>query len=110
MIFAILLNEVKNGPVRKFVQTFTTLPNFISWVIIFSLAFALFSTDGLLTTLMVKVGIMDEPVSLLSSKDSVYWFQTFLAQWKVLGWNSIIYLAAIAGIDQERDISAVLFM
>ena len=102
MIFAILLNEVKNGPVRKFVQTFTTLPNFISWVIIFSLAFALFSTDGLLTTLMVKVGIMDEPVSLLSSKDSVYWFQTFLAQWKVLGWNSIIYLAAIAGIDQEQ--------
>ena len=49
MIFAILLNEIKSGPVRKFVQTFTTLPNFISWVIIFSLAFSLFSTDGLMT-------------------------------------------------------------
>ena len=44
MLFAILLNEIKNGPVRRFVQTFTTLPNFISWVIIFSLAFSLFSS------------------------------------------------------------------
>lgn len=102
MIFAILLNEIKNGPVRKFVQTFTTLPNFISWVIIFSLAFALFSTDGMMTALLVKLRIMDEAQSVLSSKESVYWFQTFLAQWKMLGWNSIIYLAAIAGIDQEQ--------
>lgn len=102
MIFAILLNEVKNGPVRKFVQTFTTLPNFISWVIIFSLAFALFSSDGMLTSAMAKLGIMEEAQSLLSSKESVYWFQTFLGQWKTLGWSSIIYLAAIAGIDQEQ--------
>ena len=102
MIFAILLNEIKNGPVRKFVQTFTTLPNFISWVIIFSLAFALFSTDGMMTALLVKLRIMDEAQSVLSSKESVYWFQTFLAQRKMLGWNSIIYLAAIAGIDQEQ--------
>ncbi|MDO5423543.1 MAG: ABC transporter permease subunit [Eubacteriales bacterium] len=100
MLFAILLNEVKNGPVRKFIQTFTTLPNFISWVIIFSLAFALFSTDGILTTLPVKLGIVDKAQSVLSSKESVYWFQTFLGQWKSLGWSSIIYLAAIAGIDQ----------
>lgn len=102
MFFAILLNEIKNGAVRKFVQTFTTLPNFISWVIIFSLAFGLFSTDGMLTQAFVKLGITDEAQSILSSKESVYWFQTFLAQWKTLGWNSIIYLAAIAGIDQEQ--------
>lgn len=102
MIFAILLNEVKNGPVRKFVQTFTTLPNFISWVIIFSLAFSLFSTDGLLTSAITKITGAERAQSILSSKESVYWFQTFLAQWKTLGWNSIIYLAAIAGIDQEQ--------
>lgn len=102
MFFAILLNEIKNGAVRKFVQTFTTLPNFISWVIIFSLAFGLFSTDGMLTQAFVNLGLTDEAQSILSSKESVYWFQTFLAQWKTLGWNSIIYLAAIAGIDQEQ--------
>ena len=102
MIFAIMLNEIKNGPVRRFVQTFTTLPNFISWVIIFSLAFSLFSRDGLLTGLLCKIGIFEEGKSILSSNKSVYWFQTFLAQWKTLGWSSIIYLAAIAGIDQEQ--------
>ena len=102
MIFAILLNEIKSGPVRKFVQTFTTLPNFISWVIIFSLAFSLFSTDGLLTSVFTKLTGAEQAQSVLSSKGSVYWFQTFLAQWKTLGWNSIIYLAAIAGIDQQQ--------
>lgn len=102
MIFAILLNEIKSDPVRRFVQTFTTLPNFISWVIIFSLAFALFSTDGMITGNIVKMGIADQAKSVLSSNESVYWFQAFLAQWKMLGWNAIIYLAAIAGIDQEQ--------
>lgn len=56
----------------------------------------------MLTQAMVNLGITDEAKSVLSSKESVYWFQTFLAQWKTLGWNAIIYLAAIAGIDQEQ--------
>lgn len=102
MLFAILLNEVKNGPVRKFVQTFTTLPNFISWVIIFSLAFTLFSSDGLVTGLLTSIGIGSAEKTLMGDNDMVYAFQTFLGQWKTLGWNSIIYLAAIAGIDQEQ--------
>lgn len=101
MFFAILLNEIKCGPVRRVVQTFTTLPNFISWVIIFSLAFSLFATDGVVTTLIARI-TGSEVNSILSSGDSVYWFQTALGIWKSLGWSSIIYLAAIAGIDQEQ--------
>ena len=102
MFLAILLNELRNGPVKKFVQTFTTLPNFISWVIIFSLATALFASDGIITMLAVKLGLGDASNSLLGSNEAVYWFQSFLVQWKTLGWNSIIYMAAIAGIDQEQ--------
>lgn len=102
MLFAILLNEVKNGPVRKIVQTFTTLPNFISWVIIFSLAFTLFSSDGLITTMLLKIGIGTEGQNLLGDGNVVYIFQSLLGLWKGLGWSSIIYLAAIAGIDQEQ--------
>lgn len=101
MFFAILLNEIKCSPVRRVVQTFTTLPNFISWVIIFSLAFSLFATDGVVTTLIARV-TGGEVTSILSSGESVYWFQTALGIWKSLGWSSIIYLAAIAGIDQEQ--------
>ena len=102
MFFAILLNEVKNGPVRKIVQTFTTLPNFISWVIIFSLAFTLFSSDGLITTMVLKIGIGTDGQNLLGDGKAVYIFQSLLGLWKGLGWSSIIYLAAIAGIDQEQ--------
>lgn len=102
MIFAILLNEIKNGPVRKIVQTFTTLPNFISWVIIFSLAFTLFSSDGLITAGLVKLGVYAEGQNLLGDGDKVYLFQSLLGLWKGLGWSSIIYLATIAGIDQEQ--------
>ena len=102
MFLAIFLNELRNGPVKKFVQTFTTLPNFISWVIIFSLATALFASDGIITILAVKLGLGDASNSLLGSNEAVYWFQSFLVQWKTLGWNSIIYMAAIAGIDQEQ--------
>ena len=102
MFFAIVLNEVKNGPVRKIVQTFTTLPNFISWVIIFSLAFTLFSSDGLITTMLLKIGIGTDGQNLLGDGNAVYIFQSLLGLWKGLGWSSIIYLAAIAGIDQEQ--------
>ena len=101
MFFAILLNEIKCGPVRRVVQTFTTLSNFISWGIIFSLAFSLFATDGVVTTLIARI-TGSEVNSILSSGESVYWFQTALGIWKSLGWSSIIYLAAIAGIDQEQ--------
>lgn len=101
MIFAILLNEIRSSKLQKFVQTFTTLPNFISWVIIFSLAMGLFASDGLVTGFINKLGLVKDANSLLTSNSSVYWFQTFLGQWKGLGWSSIIYMAAIAGIDQE---------
>lgn len=101
MLFAIFLNEVNHSKARRFIQTFTTLPNFISWVIIFSLAMALFASDGLATDFLTKIGLLNDSNSLLTSDSAVYWFQTFLSQWKMLGWNSIIYMAAITGIDQE---------
>jgi putative aldouronate transport system permease protein len=100
MIFAILLSEIKNLRYKKVVQTFTTIPNFISWVIVFSLGFMIFSSDGLLASIYMAFG-KTPPSSILGDVRAVYWFQTALSQWKVLGWNAIIYLAAIAGIDQE---------
>ena len=108
MFFAILLNEVKNGPVRKIVQTFTTLPNFISWVIIFSLAFTLFSSDGLITTLLLKIGIGTEGQNLLGDGNAVYIFQSLLGLWKGLGWSSIIYLAALSGVSKELQEAAIV--
>ena len=101
VVFAIMLNEVRHRSYAKFVQSITTFPNFISWVIVYSLAFSLFSTDGVINTILMNLGIIDRATNVLSDADAVYWFQMCLNIWKSLGWNSIVYLAAISGISQE---------
>lgn len=101
LVFAILLNEVPHKGYSKFVQSITTFPNFISWVIVYSLAFSLFSTDGVINSILMGLGVISKPTNVLSSASSVYWFQTCLGIWKSLGWSSIVYLAAISGIPQE---------
>ncbi len=95
MLLAILLNEIPSKRFRKLSQVVTTLPHFISWVIVYSLAFALFSSEGLLNQLHGGTQ------SVLTNRNAVYWFQTLVTIWKGLGWSAIIYIAAIAGIDQE---------
>ena len=99
MLFAILLNEIKLVRFRKIVQTMTTLPYFIGWVIVFSLAFSIFASDGVLNQVFVILGRGKQ--SVMTDPKAVYWFQGSISIWKGLGWNAIIYIAAIAGIDQE---------
>ena len=71
MIFAVFLNEIRCVPFRKFVQTVTTLPNFISWVLVYSVAFSLFNSTGMMNTLLMNLGIIKEPVLFLQSADNV---------------------------------------
>lgn len=108
MIFGICLNEIKFEKFKKLVQTVTTFPNFISWTIVFSLAFQMFSFDGVVSNVLMQLGLSDKPYSILADAGAVYWFQTFIGLWKGLGWSAIIYLAAISGIEQEiYDVAAV---
>lgn len=95
-LFAILLNELKSNRYRKFAQTATTLPHFISWVIVYAITYALFTTDGIVNQFLALFG---KSQKLLIDKNAVYGFQTSIWIWKNLGWKSIIYIAAIAGID-----------
>lgn len=101
LIFAILLNEVKSVRFKKIVQTFTTIPHFVSFVIVYSLAFSLFSTEGVVNTILIDIGLIDSPTNILANKDLTWIFQTLLTVWKSFGWNAIIYFAAITGIDSE---------
>jgi ABC-type polysaccharide transport system permease subunit len=101
VILAIMLTEANSTKFKKLVQTTTTLPNFISWVIVFSLGYNILYSEGVLNRLLMGLGITKEPVLLLANFNAVYFFQTFLGVWKGAGWGSIIYLAAIAGIDTE---------
>ena len=99
MLLAILLNEINSTRFRKAAQVITTLPHFISWVIVYSVFFAIFSTEGMLNQVLQMMGVKKQ--SILTDRNAVYWFQALITQWKGVGWGSIIYIAAIAGIDQE---------
>lgn len=101
MFFAVFLSEMKSKQFQKVIQTVTTLPNFISWVILFSLATSIFSTNGLFNTVFMDLGWIDSPTNILNSSRHVWLTQVLLQQWKGMGWSAIIYFAAIAGIDQE---------
>lgn len=100
MVFAIMINEVQSTKFKKFVQTVTTLPNFISWIVVFTLAFAMFSSDGMVNNVIKAFG-GTQTINPLGDNDHAWMFQWALATWKTLGWSAIIYIASIAGIDQE---------
>ncbi|WP_066716593.1 ABC transporter permease subunit [Clostridium sp. Marseille-P299] len=101
VVFAIFISEIKCKWFKNFVQTFTTVPNFISWVMVYSVAFSLFSNTGMVNAIFQNIGIIDAPIKFLDS-DSHTWLSMILwYTWKSLGWGAIMYLAAIAGVDQE---------
>lgn len=106
VLFAIFLNEIKSKWFKNIVQTLTTLPNFISWVLVYTIAFSLFSSTGLVNTLLEHYGIITEPVKFLDSDKHTWLIMCLWGIWKGLGWGAIMYLAAIAGIDPELYESA----
>lgn len=99
IILALLLNEVRNLKFKKFVQTSIYLPHFLSWTIIVSLTFFLLSKEqGLINKIAMEIG--KESTAYLFSKAWIYPIIMLQSVWKGVGWGSIVYLAAIAGIDQ----------
>ncbi len=100
-LFAILLTEVRCTRLKKGIQTMITLPHFVSWIIVSALCFSLFSTNGMVNQLLHSLGYAGKPVNVLGNADTAWTFMTALDIWKEVGWNSIVYLAAIAGIDEE---------
>ena len=101
MIFAVFLNEIRSVPFKKFVQTVTTLPNFISWVLVYSIAFSVFNSTGAVNSVLMNMGIIDEPIMFLQSSSHVWSKQWVWLTWKNAGWAAIMYIAAITGIDES---------
>lgn len=107
IILALLLNELKSTRYRKVVQTIIYLPHFVSWVIMYSLLFSLFSiTSGLVNKLLISLGMPS--INLLSNPGMFYPMLYGTSIWKEAGWGTIIYMAAIAGVDQEMYEAAYL--
>ncbi len=99
---AIMLNELRFNRFKRVSQTILYLPHFLSWVIIASVALTLFKPEtGLVNTLMMNAGWIDQGIPFLTEK--WHWAVTYLliGVWQNMGWGTIIYLAAITGIDAE---------
>lgn len=100
IVFALLLNEVRNKKFMKTVQTISYLPHFLSWVVVSGLLVTLLSTDnGLINIIREAMG----RESIMFLGDPRYFRQVLVVSdiWKGIGWGSIVYLAAISGVDQE---------
>ncbi|MCL1866675.1 MAG: ABC transporter permease subunit, partial [Oscillospiraceae bacterium] len=99
MVFAIFLNEVRANRPRKLVQVLTTIPNFISWVLVYSVAFAIFSAEGFLNWVLINLGTVETGTNHLINSDSIWLKMWLWNTWKGLGWSAIIYIAGISSID-----------
>ncbi len=103
IIFALFLMEIKSSKFRRLVQTLTTLPNFVSWVLVYSIAWAMLSVeDGFVNRLLIAANLIDTPVNFLTSSKHVWLTMTGYGIWKGLGWSAIMYIAAITAIDHEQ--------
>jgi putative aldouronate transport system permease protein len=107
MMFAIFLAEITSKKYKKLVQTATTIPNFISWVLVYAVAYALFSVgDGFFNRLLTMAG--KEQINFLADTKNMWIKMWAWGTWKGLGWSAITYLAAIAGIDKQLYEAAVV--
>ncbi|MEF2243684.1 MULTISPECIES: ABC transporter permease [unclassified Paenibacillus] len=106
LILALLLNEVMKMWFKRSLQTLLYLPHFLSWVIVGGIFINLLSIDGVLNTLLSFVGI--QPIDFITRPE---WFRGVIVSigiWKSIGWGTIIYLAALAGINPNLYEAAVV--
>jgi putative aldouronate transport system permease protein len=101
ILLALMLNEVRNIKFKRVVQTISYLPYFISWVVASSIVYMTLSPSGVLNELMIKLGLVEKGISFMGDPKYFYGVVGISHVWKNVGWNAIVYLAAMAGIDQE---------
>jgi putative aldouronate transport system permease protein len=102
VVFALLLNEIGSGFFKKLTQSVSYLPHFISWVVVSGIWYKILSYDsGLVNELLLRLGMIREPI-LFMGQGSLFIGVVVLSDiWKGMGWSAIIYVAALASIDQN---------
>lgn len=100
IVLSILLNEIRKESYKRFVQTLVYIPHFVSWVVVVGIVYVFFTLDGgLVNEIIAQAGF--EKIPFLASPD---WFRFFIVSeviWKETGWGTIIFLAALAGVDPQ---------
>jgi len=101
IILALFLNELRNLKFKRTVQTISYLPHFVSWVVVASIVFEMLSPSGIVNRLLMSLKFINTPIVFMAEPKYFWWIVVFSDIWKEIGWNSIIFLAAMAGIDPE---------
>ncbi|EBK2060017.1 sugar ABC transporter permease, partial [Salmonella enterica subsp. enterica serovar Typhi] len=99
IVLALLLNEIKNIFWKRTVQTISYLPHFLSWIIVTGIVATSLASDGIINDVLMRLHLIKEPILWLS-EGKYFWGVVGASHvWKEVGWNTIIYLAAMAAID-----------
>lgn len=107
IIVALMLNELRHEIYKRFLQTLIYVPHFVSWVVVVGIVYIFFSNEeGVINNLLVQLGF--EKINFLLSKSMFPYMITSEVIWKDTGWGTIIFLAALAGVDTSLYESAKL--
>ena len=102
ILFALLLNELRSSKFRRVVQTCTYFPYFISWVVYGGIVLAFLSSDGgFINNILLQLGLIDNSITFMSNPDYFYVIVIVSSAIKGTGWGSVIYVAAITGVDPQ---------
>lgn len=101
ILFAVLLNEVRCLIGKRFVQTVSYLPHFLSWIVACGILLDTLGSTGIVNDLLMKMHVISAPINFFSYPQAFWWIVAFSVVWKETGWNAIIYLAAITSIDPD---------
>ncbi|MBR3107756.1 MAG: sugar ABC transporter permease [Clostridia bacterium] len=101
IILALMLNELRSLKLKKFIQTASYLPYFISWVIASNIFLTFLSGNGLVNDILIGLGLIDQRILFFQNGPYFWWIIAIANTWKAMGYNAIIYLSAISGIDQQ---------
>ncbi len=101
IILAIMLNELYHARFKKFVQTVSYLPHFFSWVVLGGIMLTWLSESGILNEVLIKWNVIENPRAYMTESELFWGIAVASDIWKEVGWNAIIYLAAISGIAPE---------
>lgn len=99
IILAIMIFEMRDGHLKKVIQTISYIPHFFSWIVLGGMLISWLSTNGFINQVMMSLGLMNQGVNHLLDPDKYWWIAVLSDLWKEVGWGTILYLAGMSRID-----------
>ncbi len=99
IILAVMIFEIRDGHLKKVIQTISYIPHFFSWIVLGGMLISWLSTNGFINQVMMSLGLMNQGVNHLLDPDKYWWIAVLSDLWKEVGWGTILYLAGMSRID-----------